>query len=99
MHRGEIPRGEIEPRGTRSSTSVQRLFFALWPDVGCREALAKLARRLLRRHPGKAVPAENYHITLNFLGSVTPPSRACAERVADSISVSPFALSFDHAGH
>lgn len=89
----------VESREPPESASRQRLFFALWPDRGCREALAALTRQSLPRRDGKAVPVENYHLTLMFLGAVTPPVRGCTERVADAISASPFVLRFEHVGY
>ncbi|WP_157956818.1 RNA 2',3'-cyclic phosphodiesterase [Salinicola aestuarinus] len=49
----------------------RRLFFALWPDDVSRRALADEAHRLAPGcGDGDALPAENLHITLAFLGSV-----------------------------
>lgn len=49
---------------------MRRLFFALWPDDTSRRALAAEAERLVPLCGGHALPAENMHITLAFLGSV-----------------------------
>jgi 2'-5' RNA ligase len=76
----------------------QRLFFALWPDAGVREALAKSSRELLGRRV-KQVPTENLHITLAFAGSVTAPVRDCLEAAAGGIQGTPFDLTLDHAGY
>ncbi|MDX1626607.1 MAG: RNA 2',3'-cyclic phosphodiesterase [Wenzhouxiangellaceae bacterium] len=48
---------------------TRRLFFALWPDAGLRDAIAVRAARL-EGLPGRPVPATNFHVTLVFLGDV-----------------------------
>lgn len=80
-----------------SSPTRQRLFFAVWPDEAARRALAALGQRTLSRQ-GKPVPAENMHITLVFLGSVTAEQRACAEYAAAQVAASPFTLCLERLG-
>lgn len=76
---------------------TQRLFFALWPDDRVRRALGELAERGGLRH-GRRVPLENLHITLVFLGAVTPEQRACVESVAGTLRVPAFLLTLDRTG-
>ena len=78
----------IEPR--------QRLFFALWPDDGVRQALDKAGQSLLGKRI-KRVPAANLHLTLAFAGSVTASVRHCLETAAGDIQLAPFDLSIDHS--
>lgn len=80
---------EPEPR--------QRLFFALWPDAEVRAALDVLARQHARRN-GRAVVAENLHITLAFVGGVTSRQRACMEVAAARLVAPAFVLTFDRLG-
>jgi 2'-5' RNA ligase len=47
-----------------------RLFFALWPTVAERNALAIATGAAVAQVDGQAVPAGNLHVTLAFLGSV-----------------------------
>ena len=75
----------------------ERLFFALWPDREVQEALARHARRLVRK-AGRRIPPERIHMTLVFLGWVDPATRACLERRAGEVSVPPFELVIDRAG-
>ena len=56
----------------------QRVFFASWPDETTRAALKAAAGPRLPR-AGRAVPAENLHLTLVFLGNATA---AQVERLA-----------------
>ncbi|MGH8273453.1 MAG: RNA 2',3'-cyclic phosphodiesterase [Gammaproteobacteria bacterium] len=48
---------------------MRRLFFALWPDAATRSAIRRTTRQAVRQVGGRPVPAENYHLTLAFLGA------------------------------
>src|SRR6266478_6212584 len=72
-----------------------RLFFALWPDPATRAAIAALARDVGRETDGRAVAADNVHLTLIFLGEqpaeIVP--QLCASGAA--IEFSAFRLALD----
>jgi 2'-5' RNA ligase len=72
----------------------QRLFFALWPDAGVRDALAELAARL----PARTVAPDNLHITLAFVGLRTAEERDCMERAAAAVEEASFSLVLDYLG-
>jgi RNA 2',3'-cyclic 3'-phosphodiesterase len=79
---------------------TQRLFFALWPTPGLRQALARESARAARSSGGRAVPAENLHVTLAFLGSVprprVPELRHIAQHAAAACARAvPLALRFE----
>lgn len=80
------------------TNETERLFFALWPDEPVRARLGHLARKLVHKN-GRPVAAENLHITLVFLGSVTAARRACVEAVAGGIQGKGFRLTLDRIGH
>jgi 2'-5' RNA ligase len=62
------------------------LFFALWPNHALQAALADATRDVVFASGGRAVPPENFHITLAFLGSVAKSSVAKVEAVGDRVA-------------
>ncbi len=83
----------MEPeRGTH------RVFFALWPPA---EAAARLHGAALTAHKdcgGRVMRRENLHVTLAFLGNVSPARLAQAEAVADGIAAPAFDVGLDRLG-
>jgi RNA 2',3'-cyclic 3'-phosphodiesterase len=77
---------------------MPRLFFALWPGQGAREALARHAVRLAKAAGGRAVAAANLHLTLVFLGEVGPDKVASVHRAAEAIEARGFTLALDQLG-
>jgi 2'-5' RNA ligase len=62
------------------------LFFALWPNHALQAALADATRDVVFASGGRAVPPENFHITLAFVGSVAESSVAKVEAVGDRVA-------------
>jgi 2'-5' RNA ligase len=60
------------PRDSTLHQKSLRVFFALWPDELARERLAALATSVAREGGGRAIPARNLHVTLAFIGAVSP---------------------------
>jgi 2'-5' RNA ligase len=83
--------------GAQCGEARQRLFFALWPDEAVRSQIAAVVGEVSVRG-GKAVPLENLHITLVFLGDVDRRTRALAETLGDRIAAPSFALQLDRIG-
>ena len=82
-----------------SDAPTQRLFFALWPDTGIRQAMQKRSRLAVRKAGGRPVLPRNYHVTLAFLGAV-PRARfndICA--AAHGIHWETFELALDRFGY
>lgn len=75
-----------------------RLFFAIWPDRAARAALAGLAGQIVQVAGGRATPAENIHLTLEFLGEVEPERVALLQRIAAQVHARRFGISLDRVG-
>lgn len=61
-----------EPSARRVATreKKRRLFFALWPGEARRAAIEEAMRRRVETSRGRAIPPENLHVTLVFVGGV-----------------------------
>ena len=74
-----------------------RLFFALLPD---RETISNIRFHAAQCSPdtGNLVAADNYHITLLFLGHLDPQQGEALCTDCDSINLPPFSLTIDTPG-
>ncbi len=79
----------------RTDERALRLFFALWPDEVCRERLGALAATAQAAGGGRLVPAQDWHVTLCFLGSVPEGLAGRLEAAAAQLRARPFTLHFD----
>lgn len=80
-------------------TDSQRLFFSLWPSDEVRQQIVAAGAPAVRAAGGKAIPPENYHLTLAFLGNV--PGDAVAELIfaARRVRFPSFTLQLDRTGY
>lgn len=89
---------------TNPGDPSQRLFFALWPCPQARQALELAVAQAVQDSGGRPVPAEKWHVTLAFLGSVPEGrvgelrriGRECAAAFAHS---APVSLTFAQLEH
>lgn len=83
-----------------SGAGRHRLFFALWPGDGVRDALADAADALRSAHPvrGRWLDRRRYHLTLRFLGDCDAAQEAAALAAGAAVRAAGFDLSFDRAG-
>jgi 2'-5' RNA ligase len=72
-----------------------RLFFALWPDAALREALIPRIRALQPAGVGRPQRPDQWHVTLEFLGSVPAVRLEAARDAAASVEAEPFEIAFD----
>ena len=73
----------------------RRLFFALWPDAALRERLLETFGAAAAAAGGRAVAAENLHVTLEFLGVVAASRLEELEALGAATSLPAAALSLD----
>ncbi len=72
-----------------------RLFFALQPSLAQNMALTACVAPLVAQLEGRAVPAENLHATLCFIGAVEEARLDALRAAAASIRGRPIRLRFD----
>jgi len=72
-----------------------RLFFALQPTPEQDSALAAQVAPLIAQLGAQAVPAENFHATLCFVGAIEPARLEALRAAAASLRGRPVRLTFD----
>ena len=77
----------------------RRLFFALWPEMEVRQAIARQTAPYLKKNNGRVIPAANLHITLHFIGSVDDEMAGCLHTAASAVKAEPFQLELDTFGY
>lgn len=82
----------------RPEAAPRRVFFALWPPAGAAKQLHQAARTAHADCGGRPTHPTDLHITLAFLGAVSPARLADAEAVADALSLPGFAMELDRLG-
>jgi len=82
---------------TENFNENARVFFALWPGVQERAALAAWQPVLKDLCGGRAMRADNLHATLVFLGDVTPRRLEALALAAQEVQGEKFDLAFDLA--
>jgi len=80
------------------TAELSRLFLALWPGATVRGDLAAVQQRL-PSDIGRAVRADNFHLTLVFLGATPISRRWCIERAVSEVRTGGFELRLDRLGH
>ena len=80
-------------------TDSQRLFFALPLPDAAGTALQSACHQTALPPTARPSPPENYHLTLVFLGQVSPRQLPCIKRAAERIQAPAFQLQLDHLGH
>ena len=79
----------------------KRIFLALWPDEVTRQQLFD-AQKLLKREPilksAKAVVPNNLHMTLHFIGSISPDVLQALEVSLDAVRCKPFEIQVNTVG-
>jgi 2'-5' RNA ligase len=82
------------PEASRVERS-HRLFFAVWPSDDFRVALEPHIRALQPGGVGRPQRPDQWHVTLEFLGSVPASRVAAAREAAAQVLAAPFEIRFD----
>lgn len=82
-----------------TASKERRLFFALWPDEATREIIARYTAEAIRNCGGRAVPDENFHITLRFIGNVDEAGMKRLKTAAARTPADPVRLKLDRMGY
>jgi 2'-5' RNA ligase len=92
-------RPDVEPDAAPDEPprDSRRVFFALWPDDATRTRLARATKDAVRRSGGRPIAKDKLHITVVFLGGLTPAGLAIASAVPP-IGVGAFPLTLDRIG-
>jgi RNA 2',3'-cyclic 3'-phosphodiesterase len=78
---------------------LKRVFFALWPDDPVRDEISNIFKKsIYANSSGQVYCSENLHLTLHFLGNLTPSEIDCALQQAAKVDVDKFELSLDSFG-
>jgi RNA 2',3'-cyclic 3'-phosphodiesterase len=72
-----------------------RLFFALWPDAQMRERVADAAAILRLDSAARRVPAENFHLTLAFVGEVSDSKLAAVRQIGCDLRAAACEITLD----
>ena len=75
-----------------------RVFFALWPDEEAAAHLSALAHNLAAGGGGRLIRPASLHLTLAFIGAVTPSRLVELQNLAAGLRADAFDLSLDRLG-
>lgn len=81
-----------------SGVNCRRVFFAVWPDAPALDALNALAVRSKESCGGRRMRKDGLHMTLVFVGAVSPAQLALLHAVGSQVRLDPFEARFDHLG-
>ncbi len=79
--------------------SAHRLFFAAWPNTRVRAQLAELVGQCAACGQGRAIPVENLHLTLAFLGDQPQDRIGEVIALAEHLEPAPVQMQLDRFGH
>ena len=80
-----------------TSKAQARLFFAVYPDDRVRGQLARVQAGFAAG-TARAVPPDNFHLTLAFLGEVPANERECCAQAAGTVEIPRTSIMLDRFG-
>ncbi len=72
-----------------------RMFYALWPGSDTRAQIAEAAGVLFLGNAARPVPQENYHLTLAFVGEVSPARLPVLQQIGRDLRIAGCTIRFD----
>lgn len=81
-----------------TESAQRRVFFALWPPEETLQALDALADDAAKQCAGRRVRSDSLHMTLAFVGAVSPGQLAVLRDIAAKIHGEAFDLEIDRIG-
>lgn len=79
--------------------SPRRVFYALWPEGQALALLDRLAEAGVAQCGGRRMRRDTLHLTLTFIGAVTPSQLGILKSVGRSVRAVPFDLRLDRMGY
>jgi len=83
---------------TEHVLAPRRVFFAVWPDAAALEALESVAQSGVERCGGRRMRRDSLHMTLEFIGAVSPRQLASLHGAAARVCATPFEMALDCLG-
>lgn len=84
--------------GTEEAAGHGRVFIALWPTAATAEAIASATAQFVGKSRGRAIHPADLHMTLAFLGELSPAQLDAAASVLRASTQAAFALRLDRLG-
>lgn len=81
-----------------TESAQRRVFFALWPPEEALQVLDALADVVATRCEGRRIRRDSLHLTLAFIGAVSPGQLAVLRDIGGKIHGEVFDLEFDRVG-
>ena len=81
-----------------AATKPSRVFFALWPGARVAKRLHELGAEAHAECAGRRTRCETLHLTLAFIGDVSPQRLADLIAVGNCVEATPFTLRLDCLG-
>ncbi|CRH36628.1 2'-5'-RNA ligase [Pantoea ananatis] len=82
-----------------TAMASQRLFFAITPPEALQQQLVHWRAHTFNEDAGRPIAAANLHLTLAFLGDVSPETSTQLQTLASRIRQPAFDVALDDAGH
>ena len=97
----KLPGFTFKPNMKKSiSQSSKRVFFALLPDESTRQKILQFQQSCLHHYPdARPVAANNFHITLHFIGQVDEPHLQQLKQAVASVQAGKVDCLLDKSGY